>query len=254
MIGKLLKTKFVSDCLLTLLLSISPSVSVFAAYVPPPDQKQPSEYSKPGGRRGCDTSEIPLTVIAPKKYIGYTASVRPTLAWYSSDSRPVKLSLFKLDQNKIPQKIGSSIEFRGKTGIANYSLPKDKPGLEVGSHYLWRVSMRCPQGNLFSDAEFIVFSLPKAVSKKLRKTTNEVEKIDIYAELSFWYDAFAQSLQVAQEKSFKQPLCNLIEEVASAEISGENISPKKPEFQGLKKHADNLKKIAEIKRKLAIGD
>ena len=245
MIAKFMRIKLVAICFLTLFLSISPSV--LAGYTPPPDQKESSDYSKPGGRRGCNTSKIPLTVIAPKKYVAHTASSHPTFAWYSSDSQPVEFRLFKFDRNKEPEQLGSPIKSKGEPGIKTYSLPQNQPGLAIGERYLWQVAIKCPQGVLLSRAEFIVVASPEKLSENIAKTPNETNKVDLYAQSSLWYDAFAEALKLAKEKGLSQPLSNLLQEVAVADIPNQKDKLEKSDIQELQSHVENLQQIAAIK-------
>lgn len=246
MIAKLFRVKLITIFSLTLLLTISPSV--FAGYTPPPDQKRSSEYSKPGGRRGCNTSKIPLTIIAPKKYVAHTVSSHPTFAWYSSDSQPVEFRLFKFDKNGEPEQLGSPIESKGEPGIKTYSLPKNQPGLTIGETYLWQVAIKCPQGVLLSRSEFIVVPLLDKLSEKIAKTPNQIDKVDLYSQSSLWYDAFAEALKLAQDKGLDQPLLNLLQEVAIADTPNNKNQLEKSEIQELQNHVENLQQIAAIKK------
>ena len=266
MIKKYLTSKLFTIFLLTLFITISPLVLAdyippsgqkessdnskpggIRAYVPPPDQKESSDYSKPGGRRGCDTNKIPLTVLAPKKYVGYTASSHPTFAWYSSDSQPVEFRLFKFDKNGVPEQLSSPINNPGTPGIKIYSLPKNQPGLKVGEIYLWQVSIKCPQGLALSRAEFTVIPLPTKLSKKIAITTNEIDRLNLYAQSSLWYDAFAEALVLAKTKEVTQPLSSLLQNLATGDIPDEKNNLKKSEILELKKHVENLQNIAAIK-------
>ncbi len=242
---KYLTYKLFTICFLTLFINIS--LSVLADYVPPPDQKESSDYSKPGGRRGCDTNKIPLTVLAPKKYIAYTVSSHPTFAWYSSDSHPVEFRLFKFDKNGDPEQLDSPIDHQGIPGIKIYSLPKNQPGLKTGETYLWQVSIKCPQGIVLSRAEFTVVSIPTELSKKIARTPNQIDKLKLYAQSSLWYDAFAEALVLAKTKELTQPLSNLLQDLATGDIPDEGISLKKAEILEFKKHVENLQNIAAIK-------
>ncbi|MDJ0696019.1 MAG: DUF928 domain-containing protein [Mastigocoleus sp. MO_167.B18] len=245
MMKKYLIHKLFIVTLLTSFITISPSV--LAAYVPPPDQKESSDYSKPGGRRGCDTSKIPLTVLAPKKYVGYTFSSHPTFAWYSSGSESVEFSLFKFDKNGDPEPLGSPINTKKAPGIQTYSLPKNQPGLQIGETYLWQVIITCPQGLLLSRAEFTVVPLTTELSKKIAQTSNELDRLNLYAQSSLWYDALAEALTLAKTKGLTKPLSSLLENVADGDIPHEGINLTKPEIEGLKKHVENLQNIAAIK-------
>ncbi len=76
--------------LLSLLLFVSPAI---AGYVPPRNQKPPSDYTKSGGARGCPKERIPLTILAPTTHVGRTASKYPTFAWFLYSPHDTKFRL-----------------------------------------------------------------------------------------------------------------------------------------------------------------
>lgn len=53
------------------------------------DRKPASDYTRSGGSRGCPSlaNKIPLTLLAPKTYIGYTFSTHPSFVGYLSSCK-----------------------------------------------------------------------------------------------------------------------------------------------------------------------
>lgn len=242
MINQILNLRVVTGCVLSLFLAIAPAV---AGYVPPRTQKPPTDYSKSGGVRGCLEDKIPLTVLAPKKYVGETTSRYPTFAWFVSNSSQVELRLFEFEPNREVKQMGQKVILPSSPGINKYSLPQNQPGLAVGHKYLWQVSIKCPEGDLIEAAEFIVSTIQmlSTLSSKLSSTKNELEKVELYAQASLWYNALESALKAEDHKQ-GLVVTSLLRNLAKSEEPDATQKLTKQDRDQIQKRINNLMQIA----------
>lgn len=198
------------------LLGVSPLA--LAGYVPPSDQKPPSDYSRSTGtRNGCVSAEnqVPLVLLAPQNHEGRTRSTRPVFAWFSADSYPTDFRLFEFTpEGKVRQR-GETITLSGARGLVTLSLPADREALTVGRKYLWQVAIRCPNGNyILQRAEILVVEPPVAT----KENATAGERIETHARSGYWYDAFAGALELAADGRLGEAGAALALDLAGADI------------------------------------
>ncbi|QSJ18216.1 DUF928 domain-containing protein [Nostoc sp. UHCC 0702] len=221
------------------LLMFSPPIAI-AGYLPPPNQQPPSDYSRSGGTRGCPEEPISLTVLAPKTYVGYTASKHPTFAWFLYSDHETDFRLFEFDTNGQRKQIGKPIKLPTSKGINKYSLPENHPELEIGKKYLWQVAISCPDGALVQRAEFMVVEMSSVLKSKLPTTVNSSQKANIYADESLWYEALKEALKLAPDGKLGEVGSTLVQSLAQSENQG-NTPHTQQEIQQI---IENLKAIA----------
>jgi hypothetical protein len=210
------------------------TVSVGAdSYQPPTDQDPPQGTSSTtGSRGGCEGTEgSSLTVLAPEKHVGRTAAQHPTVAWFVPDSRsfPVELRLYEYgaDGQIKPQPIQTH-KLQSRSGIMQFSLPEDKPGLVVGQRYLWQVALLCnpsfPSSDKVAIAQMEVVELSPAVKTAIN--TKSGQTATIYAKAGLWYDALREALKPANNGKLGKPGATLLENLASIETQerSQNLS------------------------------
>lgn len=241
MINQIFNYTLVTGCVLCLFLGTQP-VAV-ASYVPPRTQKPPSDYSKTGGVRGCPEDQIPLTVFAPKKYVGETTSRYPTFAWFVSKSYQVQFRLFQFEPTGNIKQMGKTITLSSSPGINKYSQPENQPGLAVGQKYLWEVSIKCPQSDLIEAAEFTVNQIPSTLSSKLSTAKDPLEKVELYAQAGLWYDALESALK-AEDKKHLKVVTNLLQDLAKSDELDATQQLTKQERDRIDKRINNLIQIA----------
>ncbi|GAB1541171.1 hypothetical protein NUACC21_38410 [Scytonema sp. NUACC21] len=225
------------NLLLTLLLFVSPAI---AGYVPPRNQKPPSDYTKSGGARGCPEERIPLTILAPITHVGYTSSKSPTFAWFLHSSRNTELRLFEFDSNNRPKQLGNAIEFTATKGINKYSLPENHPELTTGKKYLWQVAISCPDGALIQKAEFMVVEMLSDIKTNQPKTADVSQKANLYAKKGLWYDALEEALNLAPQGKLGKIGAILVQSLAQSEGQGGETGGS----QELQQRIENLRAIA----------
>ncbi|MDZ8078095.1 MAG: DUF928 domain-containing protein [Nostoc sp. SerVER01] len=214
--NKTINVKLVTSCVVGLLLFLTPLAS---ANFRPGDRKPASDYTRSGGSRGCPKSDnqIPLTLLAPKTYIGYTASTRPTFAGYVSSSHEIEFQIFEFVSNNTVTALSNPIKQNTSPGIFQVSLPESYPKLTVGKKYFWQVAISCPGDDLVERAEFMVVEIPSTIENKLLATDNGLQKSNTYAAANLWYEALAEALKSASPGKLGQVGSNLVQEFAKYE-------------------------------------
>ncbi|MCC5632325.1 DUF928 domain-containing protein [Nostoc sphaeroides CHAB 2801] len=181
----------------------------------PRDRKPASGYSRAGGSRGCSSSGIPMTQLAPVTFIGKTVSTRPMLAWYMSSSQTVRFRIFEFVSATTVKQIGKVKEIPTTIGINKLKLPLDYPELAVGKTYFWQIAIDCEARPVVSNAEFTVIN-PQLLARN--RFTSIPESINYYAENELWYEAFEEALKGSSNGKLDQTRATLIKELAQSEI------------------------------------
>lgn len=205
----------------------------------PKDRKQASGYSRGGGSRGGCGTGIPLTLLAPNTFVGKTASLRPMLAWYSSNQGKVRFRLYEFESANRVKQIGKSKEIPSKAGINQLKLPDDYPELTVGKKYFWQIAHNCGSVKTVNRAEFTVVN-PESIAKK--KFTTIPEAVTYYGENELWYEALGQALKTETDGKSNPTASVLIQELALAEmLVGTEIDIRK-----IKQRIGNFEEISQI--------
>ena len=231
------------SCALSLLLVASPVMAKFYPddskpsgrttstgprdYNPPPDQPVPIGSTTSTGTRGggkCESSKGPaLTVLAPQKQVGLTASTHPTFAWFVPDAKPLPMefSLYKYGPNKKIKPVQPLLKLTSSPGIMQLSLPEDGPGLTVGQRYLWQVAIFCnpnhPSTALVARAEIQAVDVSPTLAKTLSTTQAPLERANLYAKSSLWYDALREALGNNEAPRLRGFAADLLKELADLE-------------------------------------
>jgi Domain of Unknown Function (DUF928) len=203
----------------------------------PRDRKPASGNTRAGGSRGCSTSGIPLTQLAPQTFVGKTASTRPMLAWYMSSSKNVRFRLFEFDSANKVKIIGKVKEIPTIVGINQLKLPLDYPELTVGKTYLWQITIDCENNTILNHAEFTVIN-PQSLAKK--RFSSIPESVNYYAENELWYEALEEALKVTNNGKLGQSGEALVKDLAQSEIpTGSDV-----DIKNIQQRIENLQKIA----------
>ncbi|MBD2451595.1 DUF928 domain-containing protein [Nostoc sp. FACHB-152] len=208
-----------------------------SAQFTPRDRKPASGNSRGGGSRGCSSSGIPLTQLAPVTFIGKTASTRPTLVWYMSSSQDVRFRLFEFESANSVKQISKVQEIPTIIGINQLKLPSIYPALTVGKTYLWQIAIDCKNDTIINHAEFTVIK-PESLSQK--RFTSIPERVNYYAEKELWYEALSEALKAADHAKLGQLGANLVKDLAQSEIpTGSDI-----DIKNIQQRIQYLQKIA----------
>ena len=215
------------------ILFLITAVPAYGEYKPK-NRKAASGYSRGGGSRGCSGSSIPLTLIAPQTFVGKTASKRPMLAWYMSNSQSVRFRLFEFESAKKAKQIGESKEVQATVGVNKLKLPQEYPELTVGKKYLWQIASDCRNETIVRRAEFTVVNPPLA--KQEFKTIPE--RVNYYAVNELWYEAFEESLKAVSDGKLSRIGANLVQDLVSLETpveAEENMEVNEKRIESLQK-------------------
>lgn len=212
------------------------AIPAFAEFKPR-DRKPASGNSRAGGSRGCSTSGIPLTQLAPQTFIGKTASTRPMLAWYMSNSQNVRFRLFEFDSANTVKQIGKVKEIPTIVGINKLKLPLDYPEVTVGKTYLWQIVIDCENDTIIRRAEFTVIN-PQSLTKN--RFTSIPESVNYYAENELWYEALEEALKTIDNGKLGQTGATLVKELTQSEmLTGSDV-----DMKNIQQRIENLQKIA----------
>ncbi|NJO30365.1 MAG: DUF928 domain-containing protein [Richelia sp. RM2_1_2] len=242
---KLTNRRLLSGLLLSSLILL-PTAAL--ANYSPQRRNPPKENTRVGGSRGCPGGEnIPLTVLlAPHTFVGKTASVRPTLAWFASKPEKTEIHLYEFGtNNKMHQTIAIAKIHKSQTraGINKFKLPPNK-ALTAGKHYLWQVLVQCTDGSdLIQKAEFEVVQKPRALEAQLSNVTDSSQRANIYAQNELWYEALDEALKIYRQGKLGKIDSELIKDlivVYKDELKNEVREAKKQDIQ---KQISNLQAI-----------
>jgi hypothetical protein len=218
--------KFHCVHLLILSLSLVVTSTALAGYVPPPDQKPPTDYTTSSGPRGgCEGDGIPLTALAPKTHVGATLSTHPTLAWFVPDAiiKPMEFRLYEYDTQGKPQPVGQPIQLQSSPGIMRLSLARAQLKLTVGKTYLWQVVILCdpdsPSSDLIVSSDIQVVETPLAFAQQLAQVKPGSQKVELYAGAGFWYDAMGEALQLAPPWQLGEEAVSLLRDMVNLEAA-----------------------------------
>ncbi|MDZ8189181.1 MAG: DUF928 domain-containing protein [Nostoc sp. ChiSLP02] len=196
-----------------------------SAQFKPRDRKPASGNSRGAGSRGCLSSGIPLTQLAPVTFIGKTASTRPTLVWYMSSPDKVRFRLFEFDSATSVKQIGKVQEIPTIVGINQLKLPPNYPELTVDKTYLWQIAINCNENDvIINHAEFTVIK-PQLLPDN--QFTTILERVNYYAEKELWYEALSEALKATDNGKLGQIGTTLVKDLAQSEIpTGSDINIK----------------------------
>jgi hypothetical protein len=242
MTNKFLNSTLPISCILSSIFAFAPTS--LAAYIPPKDQEPASDKSINAGRRGCPTVKIPLTVLASKKYVGWTASTRPSFALFVSGSFEVDFRLYEFgDNGQLKKEIVQTKKKNTPGKIMTISPLKNQPGLEVGKKYLWQVAIKCPQTYFVQSAEFRVKAISSELKTKIEATQDKAKKVEIYAMNGLWYDSFSMAQQINYNNQALESVSGLLKDLLKWEKTTANdiISEKKKE--DVQNHAQRLRQV-----------
>jgi Domain of Unknown Function (DUF928) len=218
------------------LISAVPAYAEFK----PRDRKPASGYSRAGGSRGCLSSGIPVTQLAPQTFIGKTASTRPMLAWYMSSSQTVRFRLFEFESPTDVKQIGKVKEISTTVGINKLKLPSEYPELTVGKTYFWQIAINCEARPVVSNAEFTVIDFQSLAKNQFASIP---ESVNYYAENELWYEAFEEALQATNNGKLGKTGSTLVQDLAQSEIP----TGSEADIKIIKQRIEDIQKISSEK-------
>ncbi len=234
-------------------LIFSPTIA-FASYTPQ-KRKPPKESTRAGGSRGCPGEhKEPLTVLAPHIFVGKTASLHPTLAWFAYKPEETEVHIYEFG---IDNKINRTIEIarfkksQTKKGTNIFKLSQDK-ALKPGKQYLWQVSIPCADGSFFTQkAEFVVINKPRALEKQIVNAKNISQKADTYARNGLWYEALEEAFNISDKRKSQNFCLNLINDLILVKKNQLDKEQEETRKRYIQQRISSLRAIV-IKKKLKL--
>lgn len=202
-----------------------------------PSRGAPGNRRKGAGvRDSCPKLANPeeeLTALVPGTNLGLAVSERPTFWFYvpySPNNRlAVEFSLRDRQGKNLYQQIFPLME---TPGIVSIALPETVSPLEIDELYRWRFAVICNPNNRTGDlsVEGAVERSPLTpeLRNHLEKATPQ-ERIAIYAENGFWYDALTNLVELRrtkpQDRILQQDWTDLWQQVRLESIANKPIVP-----------------------------
>ena len=190
----------------------------------PPNRTAPKRTEATGVRSSsgfrCPTSENSLFIaaLAPTNHTGNTIDARPTLYTYFNGTESIEVKLRELGTRSPlwTQTIPSLTP--GFTAIA---YPSTAPELVVGKQYQWSVEVVCDPAKRrlnkgYTSAQIQRVDQPAALKNALGKAKNPIDRTQVYATQSLWYEALdtlaSASLAAPTDLALRTQLIELLEQ------------------------------------------
>ncbi len=179
-------------------------ISQIIRFILPP-KGAPGQRSYAAARADCPAIEKPLTALVPNTNIGLTISERPTFWFYipyqPTDTNPVEFLLINDKNNPVYKTL---FKLTSTPGIISVNLPQNIPALEIGKKYNWVLSYMCDPANPMKDTFVKGYvervSINSNLKNDLEKASRPRERILLFAENGFWYDALTMLAKERHQK------------------------------------------------------
>lgn len=230
---------------LTLSLVLGWTTIAQADYRPPQQPSAPKSGSTAGTRGGCtENAAAGLTVLAPVSYVGQTTSTHPTFIWFvpEAQSYPLEFRLYREGSDRKRQVVQAA-HLQSTAGIMQYTLPSEQPSLSIGQRYTWQVVMVCDLNHATRSsvavANIEVVELPLTFQNQIKTAKTPIDRINLYAQNGFWYDAIAAAFKLPRNPQTKQLQLGLLQDLAKFERGN---------FANLNEQITHLRKIVTIEQ------
>ena len=186
------------------------NISVITApiqFEPPPDGEPPDTSG--GGSRDpdqsrCSSNEEPIKALMPKdNHFGWTLQEIPSIYVYlpKTSAKQVVLA-FQDETEEYHETVFLPIKADEK--VVSFSLPKDRPSLEIGKNYKWKLTLVC--GDVVDVEHPQLEGWVKridinSINTSLKDKT-AIEQARWYAKNGYWYD-YIKVLKAAREANPK---------------------------------------------------
>jgi hypothetical protein len=188
-------------------------------FVPP---KPPAGLSTISGRRSgmgsrndCPGVETPLTALVPFQerlatskqantstpvdVWGLTTSERPVF-WFYVPYNNMSAEFVLQDSEETEIYKQQNITLTANSGVIGVSLPSTVTPLQVGKTYRWFLKVRCNQQTtsvpVYVEGNIQRVKLNPSLEQQLQETTDQRQKIAIYAAHGIWFDALTMLAQL----------------------------------------------------------
>ena len=190
----------------------------------PPNRNAPKRTEATGVRSSsgfkCPKGEHSLFIaaIAPTTHTGNTIGARPTLYTYFNSTESIEINLREIGTRSPlwTQTIPASTP--GFTAIA---YPSTAPELVVGKQYQWSVEVICDSTKRYLNKGYTSAKIqrvdePAAFQESLAKAKNPIDRAQVYATQSLWYEALetlaSASLAAPTDSMLRTQLIELLKQ------------------------------------------
>lgn len=205
-----------------------PEGIIFQENFNPPGDDKPKGSSGAGSRDGLKCSEDAQAIrpLMPKRNYGLTFAEHPTIfvRLPKTSAQQVVLT-FQDEAGKYYQR--AFLPIVAGAQIVSFTLPDDKPPLEVGKNYLWSLILVCgktvqPDDPVVRGWVQRVAKTPQIESELSQKSL--IEQAQWYATKGYWYDMLRLIVEVRRSHPNDAKLTKLWEELLNSVQLGAIIS------------------------------
>lgn len=177
---------------------------------PPTGDRGSPKSTAGGGTRSDDAQcmaikegETPLVALMPnRENIGKTATATPTLYWYVPNTTATSGELVVVDEQD-NEVYYTSFDLPNQPGIIKLSIP-EKANLQPGKSYSWSFSVICDyryrNRDKFVQGKIEYISVADELKSQLKERSN-LEKAQLYAQQSIWFQTLHIMAQMRSEKT-----------------------------------------------------
>ena len=186
-----------------------------------------------GGSRGIGDDLYTLFVMAPD-HVGQTSRNQPGLFWYLSKTSDYPIELTVIENTATAPSVEIRLPPPIRGGVHLFDLKDYNVRLEKGVEYRWFVSIvpdpKHRSRDVLACGAIELDDLPEKSAERLSRS-DEWERMFIYAESGFWYDAMSSVFALFRKKPddplTKQAGSSLLEQVGlpGPDITFKAVSP-----------------------------
>ncbi len=171
-------------------------------FEPPPDGEPPDTSG--GGSRDpdqsrCSSNQKPIKALMPEGNFGWTLQGIPSIYVYLPKTTAKQVVLSFQDETEEYHET-AFLPIKADRRIVSFSLPKDRPDLEIGKNYKWKLTLVCRDIPDVEDPQlegWVKRVDINSVKANLQGKT-PTEQAYWYAENGYWYDLVRVLWQIRQ--------------------------------------------------------
>lgn len=164
------------------------------------------------------------TLLVPQNHLGLTTSSHPTFLWYLPNKN-VEVMMFELRKAGEKEPIYAE-QLQPSAGIIQMKLAKEKAQLEIGTEYIWSVSVPCvvegKRRKISVESGIKRVAAPPELTGQLSQATTPQQKSRLYAQKGYWYDALetlSSAYTANPNQSTYADILSLLDQVGLNEIT-----------------------------------
>lgn len=162
---------------------------VFVNNFDPPGDDKPQDTGAGGSRDGlrCNADEQPIRALMPQGNFGLTLRKQPSIYLHLPQTSATQAVLAMQDEAGT-EYARAFLPIETNSGIASFSLPKNKMTLQAGKNYQWKISVVCGEHLKPGDPTFTGWVQRVQSGNTDKLLGNQSKQIHSLAEHGYWYD------------------------------------------------------------------